>query len=123
MSLGSNIQILFVDDDLEFSWLVVAYVKKRLNVPVRVAQSYSDAATLIGAEHFDLIVCALEESEESAGLFRFTLEHSSKSRFVLFTANDEYKRDTLVAPTFAGHIPKNQIFNLVALILKSTTAE
>ncbi len=112
----SNIQILFVDDDLEFSWLVVAYVKKRLNAPVRVVQSYTEATSLISAERFDYVICALESPEHSASLFRYAAQHASGTRFVLFTSNDEYNRDTLVGPTFAGYIPKNQIFNLVKLI-------
>jgi len=114
------VQILFVDDDLEFSWLVVSYVKKRLNVPVRVSNSFDEATKLIGVERFDLIVCGYEQPEHSESLFRFTREHSPSSGFVLFTSNDEFNRNTLVDPTFRGRIAKNHIADLVALIAKET---
>lgn len=118
MVSSSRIQILFVDDDLEFSWLVVSYVKKRLNVPVRVAQSYGDATTLIGGEKYDMIICGLEKPELSSSLFRFAEEHSPGSRFVLFTSNDEFDRGTLQGSSYLGHVPKNQIARLITHITK-----
>ena len=116
----SIVQILFVDDDLEFSWLVVSYVKKRLNVPVRVSNNYEEATKLIGLERFDLIVCGFERPEHSESLFRFTKEHSPSSVFVLFTSNDEFNRHALVDPKFRGRIPKNHIADLVTLIAQET---
>ncbi len=117
----SNLQILFVDDDLEFSWLVVAYVRKRLNVPVRVAQSFADATRIIGSEKINLIVCGTEALEVASSLFRFMAEHSPSTDFVLFTSNDEFDRKTLVGANFKGHVPKTKIAALVDLIQRSSS--
>lgn len=118
---SSNIQILFVDDDLEFSWLVVAYVKRRLNVPVRVASSYADAASALALQKFDLIICGLETPEHSSSLYRFATQHVPTSAFVLFTSNDSFERKALAGSNFRGHVSKTQIANLVALISSLTT--